>query len=284
MSRRPKKLNAIIFLSFLGLFLGLLLIETGLRVYNWASERQFYGLNPSRTTLEWVDDTIVGRRFSPNQAGWFVPHTKEYFTYIEVGSDGWPDVERELAKPSDTYRILVLGDSFVENMQAPLEKRFFRQLESALNKQIEERPERKGVEVVAMGLGNTGTAQQFLMLKHFGLKYKPDLVIHMFLTANDVKNSSLVLQDDAYLPYFKINEKGELEKIPHKLRGERKFAKIKDFLKKFRITELLLWERQKLLERKKKRSPRVSFGLPDIPRQIRYRVPGSLGSYKKISS
>ncbi len=56
-----------------------------------------------------------------------------------------------------------------------------------------------------MGRGNTGRAQQYLMLKEYGLKYKPDLVIQMFLTANDVKNNSPVLQNDPYLPYFEID-------------------------------------------------------------------------------
>ncbi|KKU10001.1 MAG: Lipolytic protein G-D-S-L family, partial [Candidatus Woesebacteria bacterium GW2011_GWB1_45_5] len=229
-----------ILLAVLGFILSFLVLEFGFRIYYFVHERQWFGLSPVRTTLSFYDNDIFGSALSPSQEGWFVPDSKEYFTRIEVNSHGWPDVEHSYEKPDEIYRILIIGDSFVENTQVPLEKRFFRQLQRDLGQKI---------EVIALGRGNTGTAQQYLILKNFGLKYKPDMVIQMFFEANDVKNNSPVLQNDPYLPYFSLNENGKLTELPHGKRSERKLSVLKDLIKKFRVTEFLLFLRQKSIEK-----------------------------------
>lgn len=182
----------------------------------------------------------MGKRLVPNQSGWFVPHTQEYFTWIDVNSHRLPDVEHTYDNLEGKYRILFLGDSFVENTQVPLEKRFFRQIQSAY-------PDK---EVIAMGVGNTGTAQQLVMLREYGVKYHPNLVVHMFLTANDVKNNSPVLQNDPYQPYFDEN----LEYIPPKLRTDRPLGKLKENLKKIRLIEFVLSVRHRYLTQKNNHS------------------------------
>jgi hypothetical protein len=236
-------------LVLLGFLLAFVVIELTLRVYYWATDKRLFGLPPVRTTIVWADDQILGRKLVPNQSGWFVPHTKEYYTFIEVNSHGWPDVEHAYEKPDGVYRILFLGDSFVENTQVPLEKRFFRQAEEKLNSQDDNNVNH--YEVIATGQGDTGTAQQLVSLRNFGLKYDPDIVVQMFLTANDVKNNSSTLQDDPYRPYFKIDESGELEQIPHGLRGERRLSELKEKLKALRMMEVFLSVRHKVIERNK---------------------------------
>lgn len=196
---------------------------------------------PSETTLKFYDNPIFGSAFIPNQKGLFVTETKEYLSEVGINSQGWPDAEHSFEKPESVYRILILGDSFVENLQVPFEKRFFRQLQNKLGNKF---------EIIAMGRGNTGTAQQYLMLKEYGLKYKPDLVIQLFLTANDVKNNSPVLQNDPYLPYFEIDESGNLKEIPHLKRSNRKLSSLKEMFKKFKLTRIILSLRQKYLEKK----------------------------------
>jgi|GEM_PF-4118179 len=249
----PKKFNnrkllpltpklAILASSFV---MSLLIIEIGIRIYQKAADIRLFNLPPQRTTLRFYDNKIFGSALIPNHEGWFVPHTKEYFTWVEVNSDGWPDIEHPVKKPENTFRIVILGDSFVENTQVALENRFFRKLEKMLNEKLD-----KTIEIIAVGRGNTGTAQQYLILKNEINKYEPDLVIHMFLTANDIKNNSQKLQGDPYLPYYELDG-GELKLIPHKLRNQRKAARVKEALKKARIVELLLQARQKYFEYKK---------------------------------
>jgi len=223
-------------LIFLGVITSLFFAELLLRMFL-----------PPKTSLKFYDNPIFGSAFIPNQKGLFVSETKEYSSEVKVNSQGWPDIGHSFEKPEGVYRILILGDSFVENFQVPFEKRFFRQLQDKLGNKF---------EIIAIGRGNTGTAQQYLILKEYGLKYKPDLVIQMFLTANDIKNNSPVLQNDPYLPYFSLSQDNNLVLVPQIKRSQRKLATVKEFLKKCRVTELLLSVRQKLRERK----DNVKFG------------------------
>jgi len=222
-------MKKIVFLIAFGILLSIFVAEIFLRLFK------------SETTLKFYDNPVFGSAFVPNQKGVFVTETKEYFSNVEINSQGWPDFEHSFEKPRDVYRILILGDSFVENLQVPFEKRFFRQLQDKLGNKF---------EIIAMGRGNTGTAQQYLMLKEYGLKYKPDLVIQMFLTANDVKNNSSVLQNDPYLPYFEIESNNSLKEISQIKRSNRKLSSLKEILKKCEITKIILFFRQKYLERK----------------------------------
>lgn len=225
----------------LGVLVGFLVLEFTLRIYYFAHNNQLFGLKPGITTLKFYDNDVYGSALVPSHSGWFVPLTKEYYTWVEVNSHGWPDVEHSFTKPKGINRVLILGDSFVENTQVPLENRFFRKLQTKLGPKY---------EVIAIGRGNTGTAQQYLILEQYVLKYQPDIVIQMFLEANDVKNNSPLLQKDPYLPYFELDGNGTLVEIPHFKRSERKLARIKEAFKKFRVVELLLSIRHNLLERK----------------------------------
>lgn len=227
-----KKTFTKLLIAVCGILSGVLMLEIGIRL-----------LQPRQRILKFYENDIIGNAFTPNQKGWFVPPTKDYKTSVEINSHGWPDIEHTYEKPPDTFRILILGDSFVENFQVPLENRFFRLLEKNLKAATN-----KNIEVIALGRGNTGTAQQYLILKNYGLLYKPDIVIHIFLTANDIKNNSPVLQNDQYLPYFDFDENNNLKLIPQKKRSDRPQAKVKEFLKNFRLVELLLALRQKLQE------------------------------------
>ncbi len=232
-----KNITLLLGLAFFGLLFGFILIEVLLRSYYLISEKMLFDLRPSRTTIKWQDDELVGRRLLPNQSGWFVTDSKEYFTWIDVNSEGWRESEHSLEKPEDIFRILIIGDSFVENFQVPLKQTFFKQLEKEFN----------NIEVIAMGLGDSGTAQQYILLKEFGLAYQPDLVIHFFFTGNDVKNNSLQLQGDPHRAYF-ILEKEELKLQPFKTRISIPGNQTKSSLKNnIRTLELLLNIKGKIL-------------------------------------
>ncbi len=215
-------------LTFFSLLLGLATAEIILR-------------NRPHTTIIWRDDSTLGRRLMPNQKGIFVSNTGEYKTEIEVNREGFRDVDHVEAKDQNTYRILLLGDSFVENFQVPLAKTFFRKLENDL--QI---PNKK-VEVIALGLGDTGTAQQNIVFKTYGAKYHPDLVVHLFYTANDVKNNSLTLQGDPYRPYY-IIDNGELKLLPFSMRSSQYKYKLLSLIKEnSKLAELILDAKGRIL-------------------------------------
>lgn len=235
--------RSLLILPAIGVLISFLLLEVVLRTFYWTAEKRIFGLAPKRTTLKWVDDSNLGRRLKASQKGWFVSPTNEYSTLIDVNSKGWRDSEHLPEKPKDTYRIIVLGDSFVENFQVPLEQTFFKQLEKNLTGKIKD----KHVEIIAMGIGNTGPAQQYIALKEYGLKYEPDLVIQMFLSANDIKNNSQKLNNNPLVPYLKINT--EVEVIPLERDSNSPRIRLKEILKKSRLIELLLSIRQLFLEK-----------------------------------
>src|SRR5262249_55373264 len=102
---------------------------------------------------------------------------------------GRRDLERPVAKSPGTYRVLLLGDSFVEAMQVPIEQTFARRLEAALT-----RPGGPRVEVISMGVSGYGTTSQYLWYREHGRAYQPDLVLLSFYPGNDVRNNSPTLE------------------------------------------------------------------------------------------
>lgn len=118
--------------------------------------------------------------------GWsHVPNKEGYWTIgerripVKINSKGLRDREHAYEKKEGTFRILVLGDSFTEALQVPLEDTFCKVLETALNRT------QKNFEVINAGLAGVGTDYELLFFRREGCKYHPDLVILAFF-ANDI--------------------------------------------------------------------------------------------------
>jgi hypothetical protein len=103
---------------------------------------------------------------------------------VEVNALGLRDVERRFEKPPGVYRILVLGDSFIEGDQVPLDSTVTRHLERALDGIGGRR-----VEVWNCGVNGYTTSQELLYLRHVARGFRPDLVVNFFLAANDVADA-----------------------------------------------------------------------------------------------
>ena len=139
----------------------------------------------------------TGWMHRPGVAGWF---RREGEAYIRINSAGMRDMERAKAKPPDVYRIAVLGDSFAEALQVPLEQTFWHQLEGRLAAC----PELSGrrVEVLNFGVSSYGTGQELIALRSRVWDYDPDLIVLTFTPSNDVRNNSRALERDELRPYF----------------------------------------------------------------------------------
>jgi hypothetical protein len=170
----------------------LLLAEAGLRIIGVA--------NPYFYTFE--EET--GWALRPGVAGWF---RKEGAAYVRINSQGLRDREHTKQKPADTYRIAIIGDSFCEAMQVPLEQTFWHLLEARLK----DCPALAGkhVEALNFGVSNYGTAQELLALRTRAFDYAPDMVVLVFTPANDMRNNSRALEGDELRPYF-VYQGGEL--------------------------------------------------------------------------
>jgi GDSL-like lipase/acylhydrolase family protein len=181
-------------------------------------------------------DEYIGWKGNPGKEGYYVKGRTAQ--YVKINSHGFKDKERTYEKGKDVFRIVVLGDSFTEALQVPVERTFPYVLEQRLNLENSKR-----FEVINLGVSGFGTAQEYLTLKYYGLKYHPDFVILAFLIANDVINNSLALETDKDRPFFVLSD-GNLEQLPFKVKvsnpTEDKVEAKKDTAGQFQIKYLLL--------------------------------------------
>jgi hypothetical protein len=188
--KRPSRRAAgnLVALAF-ALTFALALAEGVLRVA-WEGRPQFHQPDPVR-----------GAGHIPGAHGWY---TLEGRGWVEINSAGLRDREHALAKPPDTLRIAVLGDSYTEALQVDRESAFW----AVAERELAQCPALAGrvVEAINFGVSGFGTAQQLQTLRHLVWDYDPDVVVVAFLTGNDVRNNSRALEPDAMRPYFVVEE------------------------------------------------------------------------------
>ena len=141
----------------------------------------------------WLPDPVLGWRLKPDSdvSVW----TAGTMVRVSTNSHGWRDVEHTLAKPEGVFRILVLGDSFMEGDAVSDEDTFARQLETVARQDGLE-----NVDVINMSVSGYGTLQSYLAYVEEGMSYSPDLVLLGFFNGNDV--------NDNYRP-FQVASSGE---------------------------------------------------------------------------
>ena len=173
----------------LGLVAGLLMVELGLRSAGFdyptlylADPERGYALLPGAET-RWQ---------------------REGSADIRINAAGLRDRDHIPAKPPDTVRIAILGDSFAEALQVPLETTFWAVLEQALT--ARDCFGGQAVEVINFGVGGYGTAQELLTLRGQVWAYDPDLVLLAFFPGNDVKNNAFALEQNPEYPYFVLHD------------------------------------------------------------------------------
>jgi hypothetical protein len=107
------------------------------------------------------------------------PDTRQTFPIV-FNQFGLRDAtSRRDAPASDRVPVLVLGDSFVENLGLPWDRGFVAQLERAM------RATDSRVEVISGGLGGIGTDREFDLLRELAPSVKPRLVILLWFN-NDL--------------------------------------------------------------------------------------------------
>lgn len=109
----------------------------------------------------------------------------EGFAQSYLDSDGMREPGLTIAKPSNTYRVAVLGDSMVEGYHVPIEQTFGALVGKSLSPL-----HGKQVQVLNFGTSGYSTAQEYLQLKMQVMKYSPDLVIVCYNSRDIFENWS----------------------------------------------------------------------------------------------
>ena len=168
-----KSIRAELLLAAVSTLLVLILLEGFLHLINFppgATDHQ-------RLFIEY--DSMRGWRNIANAKGDYI--TQEFRVSLRYNSRGIRGAEHAYVKQPGTYRVVIMGDSFVEGYTVQEQERVSEVLQRLLN---ERRPSGK-VEVIALGTAGYSTDQELLWLESEGLRYQPDLVVAMFYT-NDI--------------------------------------------------------------------------------------------------
>lgn len=169
--------------SLLLLFCGLLfvLLEICYRVYLFGPA----SLSPKRLESIQSIATVGLVRASAHREVIYElePNLDTYFklTRFRTNSHGLRDREYDLAKPDDTFRIAVVGDSFTMPSGVRGEDAYH----SVLEEQLNARGDGVRYEVLNFGVGGYALRHYLATLEHKALAFDPDLVLVGFCAETD---------------------------------------------------------------------------------------------------
>lgn len=175
MAKRDILINIIVAVITIILFLSL--FEVTLRIFF-----------PQKLYTFQFDDKLI-YKLTPNvdTVHYYKAEFNAKFTTNSKGIVG--EEEYLYEKENEKYRIIMLGDSFIEARQVENNEKASWLLENNLRKK------RFNVDVINMGVSGYGTDQEVYYLISEGLKYNPNLVILNIFVGNDISETA---KDDVY--------------------------------------------------------------------------------------
>jgi hypothetical protein len=168
----PKRRNWLAFVAAcLALQLGALLFTECVLYVAGLGEEEIFAFDKELGTKHMTNKRITWR--------------SEGFGCTYLDADGLQDPGLTVAKPANTYRVAVLGDSMVEGLQVPGDKKFTR----LLNRSVK-LANGKNVQFVNFGTSGYSTAQEYTQLKNQVFKYAPDMVVVCYHSRDIFENWS----------------------------------------------------------------------------------------------
>ncbi len=164
-----------ILLSAGGVFVALILLEVGSRLLPPPYDESGNPVNQCSSLLGWRGRS----HFEATVA------TDDYVHDLKLNSAGMHDGEHPFSKPANTYRILMIGDSFIRAHQVKEAETSHQVLEDLLNSGDVS----QHFEVISAGVDGWGTGQELLYYRSEGRFYQPDLVLLAFYMGNDLEDN-----------------------------------------------------------------------------------------------
>lgn len=150
-------------------------------------------------------ETRACRRFTPELHHELIPKTicrsryREWDTTFSVNELGFRDQDVAIPKPPDEYRVLLLGDSFIEGESVEIYETSSWRLEQELQQEMQ-RP----VNVVNMGVMSYSAIQYERLLKKWVDQLQPNFVV-VAVDMSDFQNE--------YSYSFDLDEEGRFRNI-----------------------------------------------------------------------
>jgi acetyltransferase AlgX (SGNH hydrolase-like protein) len=107
----------------------------------------------------------------------FVHEREEFSIPITYNAYGMRDRPRTLEKAPGALRVALVGDSFAEGKEVPLDSTVAQCLERRLSAAFPERT----VEVLDFGVAGFGTAASTIRFETLGARFRPNLAIYLFV-------------------------------------------------------------------------------------------------------
>lgn len=137
-------------------------------------------IRPSYDVLFLQPDKVLGWKQVPNLRWTWAGHywyASDFSVNVGTNPLGFRDFAREFHKPHLMKRVALLGDSFIEAVQVPLEKTAGQLLEQSLNASLDQDLERsRQWEVLNFGISNYGVGQYLLTWDQYVRYYEPDYI------------------------------------------------------------------------------------------------------------
>lgn len=213
-------LLGVLSLIVLGVVFGLVVVEAALAVANVAPVEDL------RYLPAWADvqHRLYGWFHYPNSEFVYRTRTINFGTRVRINSKGLREREYDYEKPPGTYRVLILGDSFVPSLEVPFEQIWHELLERRFS---DATGGQARVEVIGAGVQGWSIDQQLLYYRHEGYKYGADLVMFQTYLSNDIIEADMNLDRLAdrglmkyQKPYFVLmGDQLVLENFPYQGEG-----------------------------------------------------------------
>ena len=167
-----KKIAVNIALLCVSVFVGLILVEVGLRIFQPGKGGELITITFSDNFAK--KDEILGFTGIPFAEG--TSYNCETKVRYKHNSRGYRDREHAVEKEEGVYRVLVLGDSFVWGVGVGQE--------SVLTYKLEDMND--NLEVINVSFPRWATVNEYRYYETEGIYYKPDMLVVVFFVSNDL--------------------------------------------------------------------------------------------------
>ncbi|MBN1309939.1 MAG: SGNH/GDSL hydrolase family protein [Anaerolineae bacterium] len=196
------KIGGRLLVSLISVFLTVLLLEVGLRLFVPVSDMPVVLFDPE-----------VGVHLAPEQSGVkAIGAAGQIKGWYHINAEGWNSLhEYSEQKDPGTLRIAVIGDSYVEALQVDVDKAFPALLEHLLQSDPACTNYNR-VEVYSFGYSGAPLSQYLSMMRYVSSHYNPDVfVINMII--NDFDESLEAYTVHRHFLRFRPGNQGGFEEI-----------------------------------------------------------------------